>query len=313
MPGNIVSMDTAELIEGLERCPRIPWWGYDWVKNHLTPQDMLDIGLRSGLTEPVGAEYGMAAGETLYALGATRQIESKQHDIHAEVVHLSSIVDIVTTAIRKPTEEPWGTPEAVGDWNSTCFLSPDGNHLRKVFFVTSWNNDRHYSLCRSWSALGEVCHYGLPMQLVVAMLGKHLNGRFHSYWTRGLRHPVNKKLRFRKKIGADSGFKETWTECWREDHDEIPTQEWLSAMIADDVIRDVLFKIDVAVPEKASRLRIVDLAKRKLDRIQKMKALPDQNLSTCDWPSPCDHRNHCHAGEEPSPRYGFVPRDSLAR
>lgn len=303
-------MSTAETLEGFERCARIPYWDKDWVLNKLTPSDMLDIGIKAGLTAPLGSEYGMEAGETLYALGATRQIKSKQHDIHAEVVHLASIVDIVTTAIRKPAEEPWRQPASLERWKSGCFLSPDGSHLRKVIFVTSWNDDRHYSLCRSWSAMGEVCHYQLPLHLVVVMLGKHLSGRYHSYWTHGLRHPVNKKLRFRKKMGLATGFKDTWTECWREDQDEIPTQEWLNAMITDDVIRDVLFKIDVAVPEKAARQRILDLAQRKLDRLEKLKVLPDQNLSTCDWPSACVHRNHCHAGEEPGPRYGFVSIDS---
>lgn len=272
---------------------------------------MLDIGLRAGLTEPVGGEYGMAAGEELFSLGATRQIESKQHNLHSQVVHLASIADVVTTAIRKPTDAPWGVPEALERWKSDCFLSPDGTHLRKVVFVTSWSDDRHYSLCRSWSALGEVCAYELPLQLVVVMLGKQSDGRFHSYWSHGLRHPVNKKLRFRKRQNIASGFKDSWREVWREDFDEIPTAEWLEAMLTDDVLRDVLFKVDVEVPDKVSRRRIMDLANRKLDRIEKMKALPDQNLSTCDWPSPCAHRKHCHAGEEPSGRYGFVPIDSL--
>src|ERR1700679_1698392 len=158
-------MNTAELLEGYERCARIPFWGRDWEKGRLSPQDMLDIGVKAGLTCPIGVEAGMEAGETLYALGATREIESKQHDAHAEIVHLASISDIVVSAIRKSTDEPWRIPEPLDRWKSECFLSPDGMHLRKVVFVTSWSPDRHYALCRSWSALGEVCHHNLPMQL----------------------------------------------------------------------------------------------------------------------------------------------------
>src|SRR5882762_3892788 len=122
-------MDTSEILEGLERCPRIPHWGKDWIKNRLTPQNMLEIGLKAGLTVKISG-FGQEAGETLFALGATRQIESKQHDLHAQVVHLASIADIVTTAIRKPTDAPWGTPDPVEGWDSSCFLSPDGSHLR---------------------------------------------------------------------------------------------------------------------------------------------------------------------------------------
>ena len=304
-------MNTAELLDGYERCSRISWWSRDWEKGRLSPQDMLDIGVKAGLTEPIGGEFGMTAGETLYALGATREIESKQNNIHAEIVHLASIVDLVTTAIRKPIDEPWRIPEPLDRWKSECFLSPDGMHLRKVVFVTSWSSDRHYSLCRSWSALGEVCHHNLPMQLVVVMLGKNQNGRFHSYWSHGLTHPVNKKLRFRKKQATATGFKDSWIEVWREDHDEITTQEWLNAMITDDVIRDVMFKIDVAVPEKTARERIIDLAARKLDKIDKIKTLPDRNLSSCDWPSPCQFRRVCDNDDIPSHKYGFVAVESF--
>lgn len=299
-------MDTAEILEGLERCPRIPFWGRDWEKNRLTPSELLDLGLRAGLMEPPGYEYGLSAGEEVFSLAATHQIASKEHDLHAQVVHLANLIHLVTAAIRKPDEEAWKTVDSLPDWESSCYLSPDGNHLRKVVFVTSWNDDRHYSLCRSWSVMGEVCQYGLPMQLVVVMLGKQQGGRYHSFWTHGLRHPVNKKIRFRKKLAIAEGFKSSWVEAWRENHDEITTEEWLNAMISDDVIRDVLFKIDVAVPEKSERKRINELAAAKLDRLSKMKSLPLQNLSTCDWPSPCDHRRHCHAGDEPSGRYGFV-------
>ncbi len=303
-------MNTSEVLDGIERCMRVPWWAEDWVKNRLTPQDMLEIGLKAGLTVKSG-DFGMEAGETLFALGATHQIESKQHDLHAQVVHLASLADIVTTAIRKPTDAPWGVPESVDGWDSSCFLSPDGSHLRKVVFVSSWSPDRHYSLCRAWGSLGEVCHLNLPLHIVVVMLGKNQDGRYRSFWTRALRHPVNKQIRFRKQQNVAVAFKASWVDVWREDHDEYTTQQWLEAMLKDDVLRDVLFRIDVPVPDKVSRQQIIDLANRKLDNFAKTRTLPDKNLSTCDWPSPCVHRKHCHANEEPSGRYGFVPVDSL--
>lgn len=304
-------MDTPEILEGVERCPRIPHWGRDWEKGRLSPQDMLDIGVDAGLTMPIGGDYGVEAGETLYALAGNHQIESKQHNLHDQVVHLAALADLITTAIRKPVDEPWEYPAPLENWEPSCYLSPDGNHLRKVVFVTSWSDDRHYSLCRSWGALGEVCQYQLPMQLVVCMLGKHLNGRFHSFWSHALTHPINKKLKFRKKNDIATALKSSWREVWREDHDEYTTQAWLNAMVADDVIRDVLFKIDIPVPEKLARQQIIDLAARKLDRVRKIKTLPDRNLSTCSWPVPCIHQRHCDANEEPSGRYGFVPVESL--
>lgn len=300
-----------ELLTAFERCPRIAHWAKSWIKNRLTPYDMLRIGVTAGLTDPSTGEHGMVAGEELYALGATRQIESKEHDIHAQVVHLASIADIVVSSIRKPIDAAWRKQEPLSGWNIDCFLSPDGGYLRRLEFTTSWSQDKHYSMCRAWDSLGPICHYGLPMQLIVVMLGRHLGGRFHSYWSHGLTHPVNKKIRFRKKTDRENPFKSSWVEAWREDHDEIDTATWLNAMIADDVIRDVLFRIDIAVPEKPARQNLIDLAARKLDKIDKMKALPDRNLSSCDWPSPCQFRRVCDNNEDPGPRYGFVPVESL--
>jgi hypothetical protein len=191
-------------------------------------------------------------------------------------------------------------------WTPSALLSPDGSHLRRVALVSNWSDDRHYSEARSWFSLGEVCAYGLPMQQVVIVLGQSRDGRRHSHWTKGLLHPANKKLRFRKKTNIAAGFKDTWHQVWREDRDEIATKDWISAMIEDDVLRDICFNVSIPVPEKAARQRILDLAARKLDRLSALKVLPDQNLSTCDWPRVCAFRNNCHSGNEPSGRYGFA-------
>jgi hypothetical protein len=145
------------------------------------------------------------------------------------------------------------------------------------------------------------------MQLVVVHLGRHLDGKFHSHWSKGLRHPSgNKVLRFRKKKSVDTPFKESWISIWREDYDDISTSQWLEAMLKDGVLQDLLIRVDVPVPTPEHRQRIVDLAQRKLELIRGTKELPLQQLSTCDWPTPCVHRGHCHAQQGPSPAYGFV-------
>jgi hypothetical protein len=175
-----------------------------------------------------------------------------------------------------------------------------------VIFVTSWNDDRHYGACRAWESLGEVCMHGLPMQIVVVRLGQHQDGKYHSFWTHGLRHPANKKLRFRKRHRIDEPFRESWIEVWREDYDDISTLDWLQGMLEDGVLQTALMKIDLPVPKAEARQRIIDLARRKLNLIREAAELPMQNLSTCDFPVPCRHRDHCHAQEEPSSVYGFV-------
>jgi hypothetical protein len=307
---------TAEILTDFERCTRIPVWSRNWEKGNIKPEKILESGIRSALLDSKEPDPGVYAGECMVEISSRRTIDTDVHDVYSQAIHYAALGDVIVSAIRKPTDEAWKLPDPITlrggqEWHSGAFLDPSETHLRRVALVSGWNNDRHYAECRSWSALGEICAYGLPMQLIVCVLGQSKNGRRHSYWSHGLTHPVNKKLRFRKKENISSGFKDTWREIWREDHDEIDTKTWLQAMLDDGVLRDVLIRVDIPCPEKLERQRVSDLASRKLERLDKIKTLPDQSLSVCDWPVPCPHRRHCHANEEPSGRYGFVPVDSL--
>jgi hypothetical protein len=272
----------------------------------MKPVEMIEAGVAAGLREHTRTDLGEVAGEEVYGFGSEPGLDSTQYDQHAEVVHLAAIADLVTSAIRRPGGAPWTAAPDLPNWKSGCWRSPDGIHLRRIVFVTSWNDDRHYALCRAWESLAEVCHHGLPMQLLVVLLGQHRDGRYHSFWSHGLRHPANKKLRFRKRNKVADPFKESWVEIWREDYDDISTEAWLQGMLDDDVLRDCLLKIDLPVPKAEHRQRILDLGQRKLEIIQNTTELPMQNLTTCDWPIPCVFRRPCHAGEEPGPAYGFI-------
>lgn len=299
-------MRSAEKITGGERCGRIPYWGRTWKQRLMKPVEMIEAGVRAGVMEHTRSDFGELAGEEVYGFGADPGIESKQYDQHAEVVHLACVADVVTSAVRKPGSDPWKLAPPLPEWDSGCYLSPDGRHLRRIAFVTSWSDDRHYSLCRAWETLGEICFHNLPMQLVVINLGKHSDGKYHSFWTHGLRHPGNKKLRFRRRRNVQEPFKESWIEVWREDYDDISTHDWLQGMLEDGVLQECMKKVDIPVPKPEARQRILDLARRKLEVIRGAAELPMQNLSTCDWPVPCIHRAHCHAQEEPGPAYGFL-------
>jgi hypothetical protein len=294
---------TAELLTAFEECPRAAFWRRKWVRVKLDAAELLAAGIRAGVTSK-RTDFGEAAGEEVYGLGNEPGLETTHYDLHSEVVHLACIADIAATAIRKTAEAPWRAPEPVKleggqPWRSGAYLSPDGSHLRRVVLASAWNDDRHYSECRSWFSLGEICAYGLPMQMAVIVLGAHREGKYHGPWAKGLRHPVNKKLRFRKKHAVAEGFKSTWQQVWREDFDEISTHDWLQAMLEDGVLQDACFPVKIEVPDHAARQRIVEMAQRKLEIIEKTKTLPDLQLTGCDWPAPCLFRRPCHAGREP--------------
>jgi hypothetical protein len=307
-------MDSPLILTAFERCPCAAYFARSWKLRKYDEIGMIQHSLRAGFTTTC-EDHGQEAGDACYELGKEPGLDTEHFDVHGQVVHLATLSDILATAIRKKGEKPWLFPEPIeltsGIWNSGAYLSPDGLHLRRVALVSGWSDDRHYSEARSWRTLGEICMYGLPMQQVVCVIGQSRSGKRHSWWTHGLRHPLNKKLRFRKKNQLDQPFKTTWREVWREEYDDITTQEWLAAMIEDDVLKDACFRVDVPVPEKVSRQRIIDLAQRKLEAVMTMREKPDQNLSTCDWPVVCSFRSPCHSGNQPSVKYGFVKVSSL--
>jgi len=289
---------TAEMLTAFEECSRRAFWMRTWRRGKLEGNEMLQRAIRAGVMS-ARTDFGEAAGEECYGCGVEPGLATEHYDVHAEVVHLACIADIVATAIRKPAEPPWKIPESLAAWKPSCFLSPAGTHLRRIVLVSSWNDERHYSEARSWFSLGQVCAYGLPMQQAVIVLGQNRSGKRHGPWTKGLRHPRNKKLRFRKKNDVSEPFKDTWLPVWREDFDDISTHDWLEAMLQDGVLQDVCFNVDIPVPGKTARQQILDLAARKLERLENLKELPDEQFTGCNWPIPCVFRTPCHGGREP--------------
>lgn len=309
-------MDSARLISSYEHCNREGFWNRDREKQQPDDKEMLYKAIHVGVTT-TRADHGEAAGEECFGMGATCGLQTTtKHSVHDQVLHLSCLSDIISVAVRKASEPPWGIPPPIQlgkgpTWASGAYLAPSGTSLRRIALVSNWSDDLHFHECRAWHTLGEVCAFGLPMQLVVAVIGSNKSGKRHSYWSHALRHPANRTLKFRKRVNVETPFKSTWREAWREDWDDLSTTQWLEAMLGDDVLRDVFFKIDVPVPEAKARKRIVDLASRRLEEIASLQAVPDQQLSTCDWPRPCIYRNPCHSNQEPNGRFGFVKIDPV--
>lgn len=294
---------TDEILTAFEECPRKAFWMQSWQRSRMDANQMLQAAIRVGVTSE-RTDFGEAAGEECYGLGSEPGLDTTHYDVHGEVIHLACIADLIAIAIRKPAERPWNIPEPIrlGEgplWASSVYLDPSGSHLRRVVLASNWNDDRHYSECRSWFSLGNVCAYRLPMQQAVILLGQSREGKRHSAWTKGLLHPVNKKLRFRKKNAVSEPFKSSWEQIWREDHDEFTSHDWLQTMLSDGVLQDLCFNVDISVPEKPARQSILDMAARKLEKLEKMKSLPDLQLTGCNWPKPCLFQVPCHAGKEP--------------
>lgn len=304
-------MNTADLLTSYETCDRKGHWSYDWQRRRLDPTTVLYEGIRAGLTENARDDYGNVAGERVMELAVDPGMEMPvSRYLHESVIHHATASDIITSAIRKPRTAPWGVPgPPVGaDWTPSAFLSQEG-HLRAITLATSWSDARHWAMVRSWRALGEVAMYGFPMTMVVVILGAHRDGRRNGPWTKGFLHPQNHKLRFRKKTKVThETFSDKWQAVWREDRDEIETKVWLQAMLEDDILRDVLFTVEIPVPEKPEVQRIRDMADKKLERLAKLASranLPEASLSVCDRP-PCPFKGCCWSAKP------YEPKDSSA-
>ena len=301
-------MNTPQILTAYEGCNRAAFWSRDWERAKIDLNDLLREGIKAGLltSEP---NHGQFSGERVVEISAEREIVQDKHSVYDSCIHTASLADVIVSAIRKPKDPPWLLPEpiALGNgplWESAAFLAPSGQSLRRIVLATSWSDERHYAEARSLFSLGEVCAYGLPMQEAIIVLGASREGKRHGPFSKALQHPVNKKLRFRKK--SEGKFKESWGVIFREDHDEIDTHTWLQAMHGDGVLEDHCFSVTIEVPEKAARKRIVDVMARKLDALYNLKALPDEQYTGCFWPSRCQYVNNCHSDQEPSGRFGFV-------
>ena len=303
-------MDSPALLSVYERCNRLGIWCRDWEKSAPDANEMLQRAIMAGLTTD-GKNHGQIAGEECFSMGPTCGLQTCATSVHDQVVHLSSLGDILVTALRKPQEGPWMPAGEVqlGEgpiWVSNAFLNQSGDQLRRIVTVSAWNDDRHFHECRTWASLGEVCAFNLPMKIGICVVGPRRDGKHHGHWTQAYRHPVNRTIKFRKKNNPEIGFKSSWERIWREDFDEISTTTWLEAMLGDGILPDVCFAVDLPVPAKEARQEILDLAARRLEEIWTTRTLPGKQLSTCDWPSVCPHRGHCMKGDPPSGRYGFV-------
>lgn len=277
--------------------------------------EMLYAAIRVGLTTD-REDFGEAAGEEVMALAEDRGLESDTHRIYDAVVSLAAVADLVTSAVRKQGDAPWGVPKPkqLGEftWEPSCFQV--GGLLRRVLLVSSWSDSRHYGEIRSWHSIGQVAMYELPMQQVVIVLGQTRDGLKRGPWTKCFQHPSNKQIRFRKKSRSTSEvFKSTWQEIYRVDHAEISNHDWLQAMYADDVLQEVCFNVDIPVPPEDHLHRIRDMAERKLERLYSLTETPEANLSSCHFPTPCGFLDCCWnlPGKPPSAKTGFVPVQEL--
>lgn len=302
-------MDTDRLLKSFELCRLAGFWDRDWERGGITLDNLLGEGIKAGVTSD-RKRFNEVAGETVMDIASQRDILADTNDVYGTSLHTACMADVISMALRRPSEAPWRVPEslAIGShtWTPGCFLNESETVLRRFVTVTAWSDARHYEEARSWASIGPVALYNLPIKIGVIVLGQMRNGKRSGYWSRGYLHPKNRKLRLKRKNFIGKGFSETWIEIFREDRDNISSEEWLAQMAEDEVLRDCAFSVTVDPLSSPERTRILDLAKRLLDEIYSLTEQPIPQLTGCFWPIPCSHASHCHKNILPSEKSGFV-------
>lgn len=274
---------------------------------------MLQRSVIAGLTETESVDFGERAGEEMVTLAANRGLDIEGHNRHRCALNHASIADLVTTSIRKPGSAAWNNAGIISlindNWSSSAYVDDAGTSLRRYLPVSAWNPEREQHELRSWFCAGEVAMLKMPMKLVVSVVGSMNGGRRHSYWSKALLHPNHSSLRFKRRTRDKiEGFKESWTPVYKEDHDEISREKWLSAMLEDGVLQELLFVVHIPVPGELETQRIRDMAQRELEQIAIRRDLPGKQLSTCYSPlGNCPFVECCWSEPElvPSVQQGF--------
>lgn len=301
----------ASQIQTFESCPRKFFWKQSWEPRRLSPIDAVRRAISTALLDTERTDRGELAGETVMEIAADRGLlrpYKSDWAAYDAATHAACLADILTTYLAGVTECPWQRPEALPGWSPLCFLERSGLRLARIVLADYWDDDRAASEAHSWYSIGEIAQYRLPMTLYVLAVGPNRKGKRHSYWTKGLLHPMNRTLRFAKR-GSNSGgkktaFSESWRVCWRENHDQISREKWLDAMRLDGVIEECAIKVNLDVPGELQVQRVLDVIARKREAMSRASTdatLPDPNYSACSFPRPCGYFDCClGSGEAPS-------------
>jgi hypothetical protein len=304
-------ISSAELLSNFEHCQRWGYYSQHWRKHRMSSLEMFNTAVRQALIED-RPDPGENAGEIMMTMARDRGLElTDSINTYRCAINHAAAADLVVTAIREKNQEVWRSlPNKVNGWWASGMMDPSGNFLRRFIAVSSWNEDREFYEKHSWYVLGDVAHYMMPMQLVVAVMGSMQSGRRHGYWSKGLLHPHWNQVRFKlRRRSRVEGFVDSWQTCFREDHDEISREKWLQGMIEDEVLQQSLFVIKIPVPEETALDKIRSLATRQLERLRALSDLPEKQLTTCHNPlAPCPFRACCWSEPESKPEdSGYDP------
>lgn len=307
---------SGELIANFDSCERRGFFETEWKPQRLHPTVMVSQAMFSALSQTERSDVGELAGENVIEMCANRGLNLTHYDLYGIGVHHACIADILSTFLVWRQDAPWRVvePKVIGEcqWTPSSLMDANGT-LHRIALVDHWNDGRELAELHSWKTTGDMAVFRAPMVLHVFVLGASRGGKRHSAWTKGLLHPKNRKLRFEKKHQKKVGFQDTWYQVWREDHDQITREQWLEAMDEDRCFDNLAITLPLTPPTPERASRVIEILKRKAERLSKIRQLPDPCYSACDGFTPCPFQSCCFGSEESTPEEvgNFLPIAAL--
>ena len=300
-------MISAALLSDLESCQRRGYYSRDWLPRRLHPTELTRQAIYKTLCGSEENTIGEVAGSAVMELCANVGLDLVDTGHLYDVgLHHAAIADLVATWARERLGRDIGVPgdQDIGNhvWESSCLCQPAAARLVRIVLVDHFSDERTLAESRSWFTLGEIAVYGCPMDVYLVCLGQSRGGKRHSAWSKGLLHPRNRQVRFKRQASKIEGFKETWVPIWREDHQEISRETWLGQMERDGVLQDLTKSFTVEPLSPFHRMEALGAIQRKADTLSSLTALPDPSYSACDWPRPCPFRSVCFAPARVTPK-----------
>jgi hypothetical protein len=297
-----------------DRCRR-KWtwqWRDRWHLQPVSPLGAVYSALHKAVTS-ASADYSgpHQVRQMVMDMAGERGVWTEQEKKYDLMVHHAYLAEVLARVLRQPSGEARQVHPrvglGVGEWWPEAYLDPSGMRLLRFVLVDHWDDDRQLAECHSWRTIGDVCVTGMPMTLQVLVIGQSRSGRRYGHWTRARQHPLNKGIRFARKTGKGEGLAESWKTVWREEIG-VKADSWVEQMARDGVLREAAFNVEVRVPEKWARERVLEDVKRIGAEIEELRekrkyGLPPMTRSACDdvIQGPCPFQSVCYAAMEIGP------------
>lgn len=287
---------SARLLDTFDRCPRRLAFERSYSTRLISPFGLLYRALEYALTAD---DPEQAAKDETMRIATTHELILRDLSNFLTIRHTGYLAAIIALALRNRLG-PLARVPATPEWESSLFSTESGTYHR-IELVSHFDDDRLRASAHSWRVIGELAALEAPLTLTAVVVGPQRTGRRHSEWSKGLRHPVNRALRFAPRQNKKTGFGDTWEKVWREQTD-IPTLAWLNQMKLDGVLDQLIVSREIAYNSDDNRMIA---ARREMKEIAALMPSSTETSpmrrSSCDEFGGCPFQSVCYSPTPATP------------